>query len=185
MPIDPMTVAIRCATRNDIPALEDLIRLSALQIGVTDYTIEQIEGALRGAFGVDTQLIDDGTYFVAFMGDRLVACGGWSRRRTLFGRDSRSDRDTSPLDPKTDAARIRAFFVQPEFARRGIGRVLVDRCESAAVAEGFRHAELMATLPGVRLYAACGYVSGAPVEYPLPAGGTIRFVPMRKTLATA
>lgn len=183
MPIDPMAVTIRSATRNDIPALEDLIRLSALQLGASDYTIEQIEGALRGAFGVDTQLIDDGTYFVASIRGQLVACGGWSRRRTLFGGDGRSDRDASPLDPTTDAARIRAFFVHPEFARRGLGRVLVDRCESAALAEGFRHAELMATLPGVRLYAACGYVAGAPVEYPLPAGGTIRFVPMRKTLA--
>ena len=179
-----MNFTMRCATRNDIPGLEDLIRLSAVQLGASDYTIEQIEGALRGAFGVDTQLIDDGTYFVASIGGRLVACGGWSRRRTLFGGDGRSDRDASPLDSKTDAARIRAFFVHPEFARRGLGRVLVDRCESAAVAEGFRHAELMAPLPGVRLYAACGYVAGAPVEYPLPAGGTIRFVPMRKTLAT-
>jgi GNAT superfamily N-acetyltransferase len=180
-----MDVKIRCATRGDTPALTDLIRLSALRLGATDYTTEQIEGALRGAFGVDTLLIDDGTYFVAAIGDQLVACGGWSPRRTLFGTDGRVDRDASPLDPKTDAARIRAFFVHPDFARRGIGRALVDRCESAAVMAGFKSAELMATLPGVRLYAACGYVGGAPVEYPLPAGGTIRFVPMRKALASA
>lgn len=178
-----MNLDFRSATRDDIPALEDLIRQSALRLGAADYTIEQIEGALRGALGVDTQLIDDGTYFVAAIGDRLVACGGWSRRRTLFGGDGRSDRDASPLDPKADAARVRAFFVHPDFARRGIGRELVDRCESAAFREGFRSAELMATLPGVRLYAACGYVAGLPVEYPVPTGGTIQFVPMQKALA--
>mgnify|MGYP000899869797 CR=1 FL=1 len=180
-----MNVTLRRATRDDIPALEDLIRLSARRLGTTDYTAEQIEGALGAAFGVDTQLIDDGTYFIALAGDHLVACGGWSRRRSLFGGDGRSDSDASPLDPRTDAARIRAFFVHPDFVRRGIGRELVDHCESAAMIEGFRSAELMATLPGVRLYAACGYVAGLPVEYLLPTGCTIRFVPMRKILANA
>lgn len=112
----------------------------------------------------------------------LAACGGWSRRRTLFGGDDQSDRNPQLLDPQGDAAKIRAFFVHPTHARRGIGTALLEHCEREAAAQGFGRCELMATLPGVRLYGARGYVAGDPIEWPLPNGSTITFVPMSKTL---
>ncbi|HJY36706.1 MAG TPA: GNAT family N-acetyltransferase, partial [Steroidobacteraceae bacterium] len=115
-----------------------LIARSARELSAGDYTPEQVEGALRGAFGVDTQLILDRTYFVAEADGKLVACGGWSKRRTLFGGDARSGRDAADLDPATDAAKIRAFFVDPAYARRGLGSAILERCESAARACGFR-----------------------------------------------
>jgi GNAT superfamily N-acetyltransferase len=172
--------AIRNATHADRPALELLIARSARELGAGDYRPEQIEGALRGAFGVDTQLIDDGTYFVVEADGKLVGCGGWSKRRTLFGGDAHKDRNAGELDPKIDAAKIRAFFVDPEHARRGIGRALLQRCESEARAHGFSRFELMGTLPGVRLYQALGYVGSERVHYPVAPGVTIEFVPMQK-----
>src|SRR6187399_3590848 len=173
----------RRATLADLPLLGPLIATSARELSRDDYTPEQIEGALRGAFGTDTQLIRDGSYFVVEAGGRLAGCGGWSRRRTLFGSDARSDRDATELDPAVDAAKIRAFFIHPEFARRGLGTLLLDRCEQAAVAHGFCRFELMATLPGVRLYAARGYQAGARVDWPVGEGVAIPFVPMSKEAA--
>lgn len=178
-----MAYRIRPATLADKPALEVLIARSARELSAGDYTPEQIEGALRGAFGVDTQLIHDGTYFVAESGGRLVGCGGWSRRRTLFGGDARRERDAGELDPSTDAAKIRAFFIDPDHARQGIGQALLNKCEAAAQARGFTRFELMATLPGVRLYAARGYVPGERILYPLGTGNlSIEFVPMSKSV---
>jgi GNAT superfamily N-acetyltransferase len=171
---------LRLATLDDRPELERLIARSARGLSVGDYTDEQVEGALRGAFGVDTQLIRDGTYFVVQDATRIVGCGGWSRRRTLFGGDTHETRDGSELDPRTDAARIRAFFVDPDHARRGIGRSILERCERDAKSRGFRRFELMATLPGVRLYAAEGYVAEEPVQHSLGQGVTIEFLPMSK-----
>jgi GNAT superfamily N-acetyltransferase len=171
---------IRRARFADIPALQALIATSARALSRDDYTPAQIEGALRGAFGVDTQLIRDGSYFVIEAGDRLAGCGGWSRRRTLFGSDARADRDATELDPARDAAKIRAFFIHPEFARRGLGTRLLERCEHDAIAHGFVRLELMATLPGVRLYAARGYRGDAPIDWPLDEGLAIRFLPMSK-----
>ena len=162
--------------------LEALIARSARGLSMHEYTPRQIEGALRGAFGIDSQLLDDGTYFVAEEDGVPAACGGWSFRATLFGGDARVDRDASELDPLVQAARIRAFFVEPSRARRGIGSVLLDHCERAARARGFSRIELMATLPGVKLYAARGYIAGQPVRYDLGAGESIEFVPMRKNL---
>ena len=129
-------IRLRRATFADLPALGPLIAVSARELGRNDYAPEQVEGALRGAFGTDTQLIRDGTYFVIEAGGRLAGCGGWSRRRTLFGSDARSDRDSTELDPTVDAAKIRAFFIHPEFARRGLGTLLLERCEQAAAASG-------------------------------------------------
>jgi GNAT superfamily N-acetyltransferase len=172
---------LRKATQADRPALQVLIARSARELGAPDYRPEQIEGALRGAFGVDTQLIDDGTYFVVEAEGKLVGCGGWSRRRTLFGGDAHSERDAQQLDPTSDAAKIRAFFVDPQYARRGIGRALLERCESEARAHGFHRFELMGTLPGVRLYEALGYVGSERVHYPVAPGVTIEFVPMHKS----
>jgi GNAT superfamily N-acetyltransferase len=176
-----MSYRLRTATGHDEPTLRELIARSIRQLGVADYTPEQIEAALRGAFGVDSALIRDGTYFVGVSDtDQIVACGGWSRRRTLFGSDTRADRDDSWLDPRVDAAKIRAFFVDPAHARQGLGRALLERSEAEAIKAGFLAFELMATLPGVRLYEKCGYVAKDPVIHPLPGGLTIRFVPMTK-----
>ena len=177
-----MQYRLRAATHADRPALKALIERSARQLGAADYRAEQIEGALQGAFGVDTQLIDDGTYFVAEENGQLVGCGGWSRRRTLFGGDSARERDAAELDPRADAAKIRAFFVDPQHARRGIGRALLERCENEARARGFRRCELMGTLPGVRLYQALGYRPGSLIHYPVADGVTIEFIPMSKEL---
>jgi GNAT superfamily N-acetyltransferase len=173
----------RVASLEDVPALERLIALSARGLSRGDYSEDQIEAALGTALGVDSQLIADGTYFVAEVEETLVACGGWSRRKTLFGSDAESGRQPALLDPARDAARIRAFFVHPDWARRGLGRTTLDLCESAARHGGFTSAELMATLPGVRLYRDCGYESLAAIEHTLPDGMAIRFVPMRKDLA--
>ena len=159
-----------------------MIAASARELSRGDYTEAQIEAALGGAFGVDTQLIDDGTYFAVVAGDEIVACGGWSFRGTLFGADGHAGRSAAQLDPARDAARIRAFFIRPDWARRGLGRALLERCENAARARGFRRAELMATLPGHRLYKACGYAGEERRTYPLRDGVTIDFIPMSKDL---
>jgi GNAT superfamily N-acetyltransferase len=177
-----MTLSIRPATPDDVPTLESVIAESSRGLSRADYTPEQIEAALGTAWGVDTELIADGTYFVVEGEGQIVACGGWSRRKTLFGSDARPGRRSELLDPAHDAARIRAFFVRPEWARQGIGRMLLQRCEADAVTAGFRRIELMATLPGMRLYAASGYQAGEPIQYLLPTGITIEFVPMRKDL---
>lgn len=178
-----MTWQLRTATPTDCAAIQALIARSIRGLGAGDYSTETIDAALEGAFGLDTQLIEDGTYFVVEEADRLLGCGGWSFRRTLFGSDARAGRDAGALDPQTDAARIRAFFVDPAAARRGIGTALLEHCESAARRAGFRRAEMMATLPGVRLYQARGYHPHAKVFHPLRDDLTIEFVPMSKELA--
>ena len=177
--------ALRLATPADAEAISTLIAISARKLSVHDYSAAQIEGALQGAFGVDTQLIRDGTYFVAADGARMVGCCGWSRRRTLFGGDARTDRDAAELDPRVDAAKIRAFFVHPDFARRGIGTAILERCERDAAARGFTRFELMSTLPGVRLYAARGYAAGEAMQWTLPGGLMIEFVPMTRQARSA
>jgi GNAT superfamily N-acetyltransferase len=175
-----MSFTIRRAEMRDIPVLERLIADSSRRLSAADYTTEQIDAALGTAWGVDTQLIADRTYFVVEDGDDVIACGGWSRRKTLFGSDARAAREPELLDPTHDAARIRAFFVRPDRVRQGIGRALLDRCEAEARGCGFHSLELMATLPGRRLYEACGYRAGEPIQHQLRAGLTIEFVPMRK-----
>jgi GNAT superfamily N-acetyltransferase len=172
----------RLATLNDVPAIDALITESARSLCGSDYTPAQIEAALGTAWGCDTELIRDGTYYVAEEDGAIVACGGWGKRRTLFGSDRRPDRDSDLLDPARDAARIRAFFVHPAWARHGLGRELLARCEAEARAHGFRTAALMATLSGRQLYLNSGYTEDEAVDYPLPAGETIRFIPMRKSL---
>ncbi len=179
-----MRYSLRKATLEDQPLLVELIARSIRELGANDYSQAQIAAALKGAFGVDTALIRDGTYFVAVtQSAEIVACGGWSRRRTLFGGDARPERDDGTLDPHTEAAKIRAFFVDPAHARQGIGRALLERCESEAEAAGFSRLELMATLPGVRLYESCGDRAGEPLTSPLPDGLSIQFVPMTKLIA--
>jgi len=180
---EPAAFALRPATHDDVEAIDALIGASARGLGRPDYTDAEIEAALGTAWGVDTELVRDGTYFVALAGRDIVGCGGWSRRATLFGGDAEPGRRSDLLDPTRDAARIRAFFVHPHWARRGLGTALLDRCEAEARAHGFRAAELVATLPGVRFYRARGYASGEAFRHRLPGGVTIEFVPMRKTLA--
>ncbi len=179
-----MAISLRKAQLPDIPALESLIARSARGLSTQDYRPAQVEGALRGAFGVDSQLVDDQTYFVAEEDGQIIGCGGWSYRSTLFGGDARAGRDASMLDPRTQAAKIRAFFVEPAQARRGIGSLLLERCEQEARSRGFSRVELMATLPGVKLYAARGYVGADLVRFDVGLGESIEFIPMRKELTS-
>jgi GNAT superfamily N-acetyltransferase len=175
-----MNLTIRAASLDDFEELQRLITASARGLGRGDYTSEQIETALGSAWGIDTQLIRDQTYFVVVENGVIVACGGWSKRKALFGADARARAEPELLDPSCDAARIRAFFVHPGWVRRGIGTLLLKKCESEARAAGFHCTELVATLPGQRLYERFGYRSMAAREYPLRDQLTITFVPMRK-----
>jgi N-acetylglutamate synthase-like GNAT family acetyltransferase len=176
-----MDYAIRAARASDIPTLAALIALSARGLSQKEYSEEQIEAAVASIYGVDSELISDGTYFVAEAGGELIGCGGWSRRRTLFGGDQAASRDVGVLDPARDAAKIRAFFVHPDWARRGVGRAILLRCEHEAKDAGFHALELMSTLPGVRFYLAMGYETSEPITY--AAGDVVlKFIPMRKQL---
>ena len=174
--------SLRKATLDERPELETLITESARGLSRCDYTDAQVDAALGSAFGVDSELIRDGTYFVAEAGGTLVGCGGWSRRATLFGSDAQPGRRSELLDPSRDSARIRAFFVRPEWARQGIGRAILDRCEAEARAEGFRSTQLLSTLPGHRFYRRLGYSGDERVSHELPGGVKIDFIPMRKDL---
>lgn len=176
------TLALRPALPADIPDLDALIAASARRLSRGYYTDAETEAAIAHVFGVDSELVGDGTYLVATVAGRLAGCGGWSRRATLFGGDRFAGRASGLLDPAHDAAKIRAFFVGPDAARAGVGSALLAACEAAAIAAGFTRTELMATLPGVPFYAARGYVAGAAID--LDCGGVpVRFVPMAKTVA--
>lgn len=177
-----MNYTIRKATLDDRAAIAELIKQSARSLSRADYSEEQIEGAIKTVFGVDTNLILDETYFVADNDGELVGCGGWSKRRTLFGGDQYKTRDRSELDPKTEAAKIRAFFIHPDHARKGIAREILAKCEAAAKAAGFQSLELMSTLPGIKLYRACGYEEDGCTELDVGDDLTIGLVPMRKVL---
>src|SRR5258708_11789106 len=135
-----MSISLRKATLDDVPALQSLIARSARGLSTAEYRPAQVEGALRGAFGVDTQLVNDQTYFVAEENGAIVGCGGWRLRSTLFGNDARGGRDSSLLAPKSQAGEIRAFFVDPSRARRGIGAQVLWRCEQEARRRGFSQA---------------------------------------------
>ncbi len=172
---------MRAAVAADIPALESLIAQSARALGRGHYSAAETEAAITHVFGVDSELVADGTYLVAQSGDVIAGCGGWSQRPTLFGGDRFAARQSGRLDPATDPAKIRAFFVHPDFSRQGVADALLAACEAAATAAGFRRLELMATLPGLPFYRARGFVSGA--AQPLLLGGIeVTFVPMTKTL---
>ena len=174
---------IRLANHEDIPSLESLIPLSVRGLQASHYSTSQMEAAIGSVFGVDRQLISDGTYFVVEDGEQLIGCGGWSKRRTLFGSDHhQATRDDAELDPASDAARVRAFFVHPNYARLGIARAILDACEKAIGAAGFNRIELAATLPGEAFYAACGYVAKTREDVPLPNGLTLGIVHMWKTV---
>ncbi|HEX4379396.1 MAG TPA: GNAT family N-acetyltransferase [Candidatus Acidoferrum sp.] len=194
-----MTIRIRTATRDEVPVLRSLIEASVRELQAADYTEKQREGALRTVFGVDSRLIEDRTYLVADASDAsdtlgaaaprtaadslkpaIAGCGGWSKRKTLFGGDQWSGREDSLLDPARDAAKIRAFFVHPAWARQGVGTLILNACESAARAAGFSRFEMGATLTGVKLFSVKGYVPLKRMDVPLDDGEVLPIVQMEK-----
>ena len=176
-------IVLRPARREDIPHLNLLIERSARGLSADVYTEAEIDAAIAYVFGIDTELLDDQTYFVVEVEGQYAACGGWSRRRTLFGGDQFDRRESGFLDPASEAAKIRAFFVDPEFSRMGIGRRLLDHCEAEARRHGFHQVELMGTLPGVKLYQACGYEARERVLHATPGGTSVPFVKMVRDLS--
>ena len=189
---------IRLATIEDVPALQALIQGSVSVLGAPYYTSKQIAGALLHVFGVDTQLILDGTYFIAEVDGEIAGSGGWSKRKTLFGGDqAKAERagsagtasENSALDellnPETDAARIRAFYVNPRWSRKGIGSLILKSCEDAAREAGFRRVELAATLPGEPFYLARGYEKGEELSIEIPDGESLPIFRMTKTLVAS
>ncbi len=178
-----MDYTLRKARVADIPALQTLIESSVRGLQSEDYTPTQIDLALQTAFTVDTQLIEDGTYFVVEQDGQLLGCGGWSHRKTLCGGDHHVVRENALLDPSRDAAKIRAIFVHPEWARRGIGSFILKAAENAALAAGFRRLEMGATLTGVPLYLLKGYRIVEQIDVPLKDGASLRVVRMAKEIA--
>lgn len=206
-----MDIGVRLAIPQDIPLVRELIEASVRGLQAGDYTARQIELALKSVYGVDTRLIADGTYFAVEVTEpelseepptrnragresktatasssarksRIVGCGGWSKRKTLFGGDQWSGREDDLLDPARDAAKIRAFFVHPDWARRGIGTMILDACEAAAKAAGFKRLEMGATLSGVPFYAAKGYAEVEKVNVPLGDGESLPIIRMGKNI---
>ena len=180
-----MSFRARLAQSSDVPALQILIAASVRGLQAGDYTPAQLEGALASVYGVDTRLISDGTYFVIESGQageavQIVGCGGWSRRKTLYGGDQYAGRQDDLLDPATEVAKIRAFFVHPSWARRGIGSLVLDACEQAAIAAGFKRLEMGATLTGVPFYRARGYIELEHLSVPLSNGESLAIVRMAR-----
>ena len=176
---------LRLATDEDVPALHELIEASVRGLQAGDYTPAQIEGALGTVLGLDTQLIRDRTYFVAEAVDadaqkRLAGCGGWSKRKTLFGADHGPGRERELLDPNIDAAKVRAIFVHPDFARQGLGSLILASVENAAREAGFTQFEMGSTLTGVPLYQLKGYVEKERIAVPLKNGEALPVVKMVK-----
>lgn len=177
------TFSLRLATEADIGEIQALIESSVRRLQAKDYTAAQIEGALGTVLGVDTQLIADRTYFVAECSDErsLAGCGGWSMRKTLFGADHGPGREPELLNPETDAAKVRAIFVHPDFARQGVGTLILATVENAARAAGFRRFEMGSTLTGVPLYRLRGYGEIERITVPLGNGETLPIVKMFKS----
>lgn len=188
-------IQLRLAVAEDVPVLRQLIDASVRGLQTEDYTPAQIEGALKTVFGVDSQLIADGTYIVAEAQSAetgsnsvanaesrlmIVGCGGWSKRKTLYGSDHSKGREDTLLDSKRDAAKIRAFFIHPAWARRGVGSKILEACESAAREAGFTSYEMGATLTGAKLFGAKGYVAVENIEVPLKNGLTLPVIHMAK-----
>jgi GNAT superfamily N-acetyltransferase len=188
-------IHLRLAVPEDVPVLRELIDASVRGLQTQDYTPAQIEGALKTVFGVDSQLIADGTYIVA-QAERtaieragtknassrlmIVGCGGWSKRKTLYGSDHWTGREDALLDPLRDAAKIRAFFIHPDWARRGVGSMILQACENAARSAGFTRYEMGATLTGAKLFGAKGYVAVKPISIPLVNGESLPVIHMEK-----
>lgn len=191
----PANIHLRLAVPEDIPVLRELIDASVRRLQAQDYTPTQIDGALKTVFGVDSQLIADGTYIVAEASatdpqnydparpeakPMIVGCGGWSKRKTLYGSDHWTGREDLLLDPRQDAAKIRAFFIHPDWARRGVGTLILEACENAARAAGFTRFEMGATLTGAKLFGVKGYIAVKPISIPLMNGETLPVIHMEK-----
>ena len=176
---DAAPLTLRVATEADIPALRALMNAAIGELLKPFLTPEQI-AASHAVMGLDTQLIEDGTYFVVEQEETIAGCGGWSRRATLFGGDHSAGRDASHLDPAKDAARVRAMYTHPAFARRGIGRMILNACERAAAGEGFSRVELAATAGGEPLYRACGYTEIS--RFQTGPGGLVPIAVMGKAI---
>ena len=178
-----MTITIRAATGDDIPELQKLITESVSRLSASYYTSRQIESGLQHVFGVDTQLILDGTYFIAESKNQILGAGGWSKRKTLFGGDQRKSNDNDPLlDPATEAARIRAFYIYSRYSRRGVGTMILQACEDAARRAGFKSVELAATLPGEPFYLARGYRKCEEILIDTPDGQSLATFRMTRDL---
>jgi len=188
-------IHLRLAIPEDVGVLRELIDASVWGLQAQDYSPAQMEGALETVFGVDSRLIADGTYIVAEAMPKgtdqeqernrkalplIVGCGGWSKRKTLYGGDRWTGREDALLDPIRDAAKIRAFFIHPQWARRGIGTLLLEACENAARAAGFTRFEMGATLTGAKLFATKGYVAVKPIAIPLVNGESLPVIHMEK-----
>src|SRR5229473_5646995 len=190
-------IHIRQAVAADIPVLRELIDASVRGLQAQDYTPTQLESALKTVYGVDSQLIADGTYFAAEVeaseGEPknakcervIVGCGGWSKRKTLYGGDRWTGREDELLDPLRDAAKIRAFFIHPAWARQGIGGMILEACEGAALAAGFTRYEMGATLTGAKLFSVKGYVAVKPISIPLMNGEVLPVIHMEKRVSGA
>jgi GNAT superfamily N-acetyltransferase len=174
----------RLAAEQDVSALEELIRVSSRTLQAPYYSAAQIKAALGPIFAVDRQLIRDGTYFAVEHNGSIVGCGGWSKRKSLYGGDSQRSAEDAMLDWRHDSARIRAFFVHPDWARRGIGKAILKACEEAIIAAQFSKADLVATLAGESLYAAFGYIAVERYEIPMAYGLTLPVVRMKKSFAS-
>jgi GNAT superfamily N-acetyltransferase len=175
---------IRLARLTDIPALDVLIPLSVRALQINHYDEAQREAAIGPVFGVDRQLIEDQTYFVAESSNgEIVGCGGWSKRQTQCGSSAGRSEPDPLIDPRTDAARIRAFFVHPNWARRGIGRAILTACEEALLEGGFNRAEIAATLTGEPLYVAGGYRITERFDIPLSNGLPLPCVRLAKNFS--
>jgi N-acetylglutamate synthase-like GNAT family acetyltransferase len=190
--------SIRKAQPADVPVLEALIDRSVRVLQSKDYTPSQLESALATVYGADSQLIADGTYYAVeteaacdlrtgskdtSVSTQIAGCGGWSKRKTLYGGDQWTGREDSLLDPQKDAAKIRAFFVDPDWVRHGIGTLILKACEAAAIAEGFRRLEMGSTLTGVAFYRALGYLEREKLAVPLKNGESLPIVRMEKRVA--
>lgn len=176
--------SLRLATPDDIPELQILME-AAIRVLLRRHLPEDEVAASFSVMGLDTQLIDDTTYYVVEANRRLAGCGGWSRRATLFGGNHTAGRSEALLDPARDAARVRAMYTHPDFARKGVGRMILSCCELAAAKEGFRKVELAATMSGLPLYRTCGYLDIEPFREPTPSGVSVPLVKMGKMLNQA
>ncbi|OKH55662.1 GNAT family N-acetyltransferase [Calothrix sp. HK-06] len=178
-----MLPKLRLAKMDDISALQELIPRSVRQLQKDYYSHELREGALGSVFGVDSQLIKDGTYFVVENNTAIIGCGGWSYRKLLYGSDQLHTIDEFYLlDPKLDAARVRAFFVDPNYVRKGIGTAILKACEEAIIVNGYTRAELVATLTGEPLYTSYGYIAVERYDIGLKNGLFLPVVRMLKSL---
>jgi len=188
MAVASLNMCLRKAVAADVSRLQEVIEASVRGLQAADYSPAQIDGALKSVYGVDSQLIADGTYFVAEITEpntgqiHIVGCGGWSKRKTLYGSDQCSGREDSLLDPSRDAAKIRAFFVHPDWARRGIGTMILEACENAATEAGFTRFEMGATVSGVPFYRARGYTNVENLSAPLNNGVVLPIVRMAKAV---